>query len=483
MDRSHLARAGSSRSIGACRVVVLFLITLCFPFPTPAAQKNRPRDILGHIRSLRQVDSWRLEYSYKKNFQSELSLDNLKGESEEFLESKGELIFTRSGRSKFQGRGNGSYYFHTRYRSSGRFWEGQSEDQFIEHWADGQGESSFDSEGSTLEFDWDDMTYSFFLVLGEGEGIPVEAGTRTNIEHPDLRPTAEAIRRDPDLSHPVSKPVRDLARATEEALDYLQNPGPQEDLETFTFNAGPIPVSVFGSKLAGSFTDLTGGVLTWRLKPQQIPEEPDPELGPAEVWLHYHPPSHDKNYGFRTFWPEIIEEETKQYRIHRAAIPAQTGMKIFLIERNTADSTGSPQICANRLVPVNLPAESFRVPVSESESSRGSGYVRGDFSERYPLPEGAAGKAGAGLYRVSTALDALFLYKPDPESSLENPAAHHFFLISDISVQNGTAHIDLDGEFPGSRCDKDALRLQIRETTTQFEGINRAEIRMNGDSF
>lgn len=460
--------------------IALLATTLLLPANNAVAQQDSPKDLLGHIRALRQVSSWKMSYSYRHEVESELHLDNLHNESEAFLESSGEVIFRKAGTSGFEGSGSGKYDLRSRTKDWGTFWEGQTEDQFVENWSEGKGSDSFDREGTKLEFDWSDMTYSFTLVLGDGEGAPVRTGFNTNIEHPDARPMLEAIQKDSNAENPMSNMVKALARATEASLDYLQGPSVEDGFEKFSFGKAFIPIPVFGSVLSGSETDLYGGILTWRMEPLEPAERDDSELGGTEVWTHYHPPEEGKNFGYQTLWPPIIEEESKNFKASRTQSVEKTGLKVFLIQPGKVVAPSRRTTCGDSLVEYEISAGTLDFPGTENENGeKNAGYIRGNFSEQYPMDPESFPSRGGDVFRLYTPVNALFQLEENPGPGMVNPIARHLILLSDVTLEDGDAKISLEGIFEGDECEAERIRRQLEETAAQLEAVSEVDILLN----
>lgn len=453
-------------------------------------------DIFAQVRRIRAIDTWTITYAYSHDTESSYKASDLYGESRLKLDSSGNATFTRKGRGTFQGKGRATYDYSSYSKSGGLVWEGQTEDQYIEHWGDGKGSGPIFDEGTELTFDFDSFTYSFNIYISEedGEGVPVRVGMRSNIEHPNQKEMLEFINKTADFNTAEAKrqgvaplgkyseQIRDLANLTDQAMREALNPGEEEGSEAFSFGVAAIPIPFFGTDLCGSQTIYDGAIITWCIQPLVTSGAEGTEQS-SSSWVHYHPASHEDYVGFKSSWPDVIQnivDANNKAKAGAGGVEDDASLRVFLIDLTGAQGEGRTLSCGGRSTPVELTGEGAEVAESSLQEIASRSHAERASTEISP-----EGRQMAAQTDVHAALTALFFSEEaQTKEGLLNTVQDHPLLLDRLLLQGSSAIVEMSGLFePRDSCDRERVETQIKETLLQFDQVAGVVIRLNGRDF
>lgn len=453
-------------------------------------------DIFAQVRRVRAIDAWTITYAYSHDTESSYKDATLHGESRLKLDSTGTATFTRQGRGSFKGAGRATYDYSSYSKSGGLFWEGQTEDQFIEHWGDGKGSGPIWDEATELQFDFESFTYSFTIYISEedGEGVPVRAGMRSNIEHPNQKEMLEFINKTADFNTaeakrqgvaPLAKhseQMRDLANMTDQAMRDALNPGEEDGSEAFSFGVSGIPLPYFGTDLCGSQTIYDGAIITWCIQPLVDNEATEPEKA-SSSWVHYHPESHEEYDGFKSSWPDVIQtlvDENKNAKAASGGESEASQLHVFLVAQAGSNQGGKQLSCGGQVIPVGLAGESLETPENSLQALASRSHA--ERGELELSPEGRQMETEASIHATLTAL--FFSEGAQTREGVVNTVQDHPLMLEHLGLQGSSATVEMSGLFePRDPCDRERATAQIKETLLQFEEVQSVVIKLNGESF
>ncbi len=459
-------------------------------------------EIFPNNKDLSRVESWKLAFSYSREYErQELLGGMLKIDEALRAEFAGEAVFTRTAGGRFKvARGETTYD----YLSISNSTKSSSKHADIIHNSRGEGSgTAIIDHNSTLELDFEGMTYGLEIYPGGEDGFEIVRLWSTNYGYkeimnesfealgiPNYRATfqqaadvAAEIEREIEREFPLegegmASLLRDFAKQD------FPNQEREDDRQGYSIMVDQYPLPFFGTVLAGSYTDYHGAVIAWRLEP--LAKDGDNRIDPlleeaagftSECWTHYHPPDGDTREEVVSMGAEIAAAwEGRRKRTEEIATsnPAQ---HVFVFQHEAQVSSGRT-VCGDTLVPVKVKHDNLEVlsSVGTEEPSTQNFHL-------LSVTDPAKASPKDTLFLLNNLFSNNHISVDDRD--LFNPLTDYPMLkLEDVFLEGGLAVIHLQGSFEeGQLCDREKIIAQITETVLYSGVLSSVFILLNDNQF
>lgn len=458
MKYSRITEKLSRFSLNMALSLCVLLITASLqvsakPLFTTAAEPQ----IIEWTKQLLRVKEWRMRFRYTMDVHFKNDFGGLGEEEKRKVEASGTALF-KLGKQRYEYEGSGQTTYDLEYYSFSFM-----KDYKILDVEKGSGTAPLIKEACSLTFNFDDLTYSFSIFPGSGEGVPSRSFRKSNITDALIAEMGEA-------GKPVLYPEKLKAMFPDEQT--------WDEFTSFLgVEAFGMPLPFFGLTLAGSYTDSQGSVVSWILEPTSQDEERKDKfevLTKTENWFHFHPPEADYQNQVVSLWPEVLKKVQELDAIDSGSEALNAGINVYLVKENDNGHSGLPISTGDSLVAIDLSQiDDAENSISQTSEDRGSFALKAIETE-------TAGQMDQNARRKA-ALYALFYGDTgNLGNELINPVQSHPLLLDTIEIQANTIIVRMWGRIEGAESiEMIRVREQIEHTVTQGEGDINVRILLN----